>query len=117
MESSAAGGDMSQSGRLTHVTLKFAGEVWTRMQMGHLDFAFEGQTLGELLQCLVSRYPLRDLIFDAYGQLDRRFRVILNGRFSYLVGGMDAPVHEGDMVVVMGPYHTMYEEEAWRQLG
>jgi len=89
---------------MTGVRLKFTGDVRTRMGTDRMDFAFEGTTLGELLEALFARHELRDLILDEAGSIRPWSRVVVNGRFSYLVGDMDAPVQDGDMIVLMRPY-------------
>jgi molybdopterin converting factor small subunit len=88
---------------MTQVMVKFTGEVWDRMGTGHVDFAFEGATLGALLDCLLTRYNLRDLLFDENGKIRFRSRITVNGRFSDTLGGMETPVHDGDTIVLMRP--------------
>lgn len=88
---------------MTMVTVKFTGEVWDRMGTGHIDFAFEGTTLGALLDSLFARYNVRDLLLADDGKIRFRSRITVNGRFSDTLGGMDTPVHDGDTVVLMRP--------------
>ncbi len=88
---------------LTHVTLKFTGNVRERMGRDRMEFVFAGHTLGALLTDLFAQYDLRDLILEE-GKVRPWARVVVNGRFSYLVGNMEAPIHDGDMVVLMHPY-------------
>lgn len=88
---------------MTMVTVKFTGEVWDRMGTGHIDFAFEGTTLGALLDSLFARYDVRDLLLDDDGKIRFRSRITVNGRFSDTLGGMNTPVHDGDTVVLMRP--------------
>jgi sulfur-carrier protein len=91
-------------GDLTRVTLKFAGDVRTRMGVNRMEFSFEGSQLRELLEALFAHHDLRDLILDERGNVLPYTRVAVNGRFSYLIGDLDAPIQEGDMVVLMKPY-------------
>jgi molybdopterin synthase sulfur carrier subunit len=88
---------------LTHVTLKFTGNVRGRMGCDRMEFAFAGHTLGDLLNDLFAQYDLRDLILEE-GKVRPWARVAVNGRFSYLLGDMEVPIHDGDMVVLMHPY-------------
>ena len=88
---------------MTQVTVKFTGEVWDRMGTGHVDFAFEGTTLGALLDSLFTRYNVRDLLLDEDGRVRFRSRITVNGRFSDTLGGMDTPVRDGDTIVLMRP--------------
>ncbi len=89
---------------LTRVTLKFTGNVRGRMGRDRMEFAFTGHTLGALLDDLLAQYDLRDLILNEEGEVRPWARVVVNGRFSYLIGDMDAPIHDGDLVVLMHPY-------------
>lgn len=89
---------------MRQVTLKFTGHVRERMGVDRVDFSFQGDTLGDLLEALFQKYALRDLILDESGNILPYSRVVVNGRFSYLVGEMRAPVREGDMIVLIRPY-------------
>ena len=86
-------------GDLTKVTLKFTGDVRTRMGVNRMEFS-----LGDLLESLFAHHDLRDLILDDGGNVLPYTRVAVNGRFSYLIGDLDAPIQEGDLVVLMKPY-------------
>lgn len=88
---------------MTNVTLKFTGEVWARMQKYEMKFAFEGTTLGDLLNTLFARYNLRDLVLDAHGQFAFRSGILVNGRSAKYLGVFDAPIHPGDEVIIMRP--------------
>ena len=85
------------------VHLNFTGDVWARMRTGHLDYTFEGHTLGELLQALFAAHDFRDLILDAGGNVRFRSRIAVNGRFSDTLQGMSTPVEDGDTIVLMRP--------------
>jgi molybdopterin synthase sulfur carrier subunit len=91
-------------GDLTKVTLKFTGNVRTRMGVSRMEFSFEGSRLGDLFESLFAHHDLRDLILDEKGNILPYTRVAVNGRFSYLIGDLDAPIQEGDLVVLMKPY-------------
>jgi len=54
---------------VTQVKLKFTGDVRSRMRADRMDFAFEGSTLGELLEALFAVHNLRDLILDETGNI------------------------------------------------
>ena len=86
------------------VELKFTGNVRARMGADRVNFTFEGTTLGELLQALLHRFNLQDLLLDEDGNISPYARLAVNGRFSYLVGDLDAPIQNGDMVTLMHPY-------------
>lgn len=90
------------------VTVKVTGNVWGRLGVPKIEFPFEGENLGQLLEAFFAVYPARDLILDEQGKVLAWSRVVVNGRFSYLVGDMDAPVKPGDTVVLMRPYATAF---------
>ena len=85
------------------VHMHFTGDVWMRMGGGHMDFEFEGTTLGDLLDAFFARYPVRDLLLDEAGHIRFRSRIAVNGRFSDTVQQMQTPVSAGDTVVLMRP--------------
>jgi molybdopterin synthase sulfur carrier subunit len=91
-------------GGLTKVTLKFTGDVRTRMGVNRMEFSFEGSRLRDLLEALFAHHDLRDLILDEEGKVLPYARVAVNGRFSYLIGDLEAPIREGDLVVLTKPY-------------
>lgn len=88
---------------MVQVLVKFTGDVWMRMHGGQMAFAFEGDTLGQLLAALFARYELRDLLLDDRGSVRSRSRIAVNGRFSDTLQGMDTPVRSGDVIVLMRP--------------
>ena len=89
---------------MTAVTLKFTGDLRLQMGVDRMGFEFAGGTLGELLETLFLRHDLRELLLDQAGNIKPYSRVVINGRFSYLVGDMNAPVQECDLVVLIHPY-------------
>lgn len=88
---------------MVQVLVKFTGDVWMRMHRGQIEFAFEGDNLGQLLDALFARYALRDLLLDESGSVRFRSRIAVNGRFSDTLQGMQTPVHSGDVIVLMRP--------------
>jgi molybdopterin synthase sulfur carrier subunit len=96
------------TGELTRVTLKFTGKVWQRMGCSRMGFVFAGHTLGALLNELFAHYDLQDLILNEEGEVRPWTRVVVNGRFSYLIGDMDAPIHDGDLVVLIHQYAVAF---------
>lgn len=93
----------------TRVTLKFTGDVRQRMgSQDRIEFAFAGNTLGALLAEVFAQYDLRDLILNEQGEVRPWARVAVNGRFSYLVGNMEAPIREGDLVALIYPYSVAF---------
>jgi molybdopterin converting factor small subunit len=88
---------------MTEVTLKFTGEMWARAQIYRTEFAFEGTTLDDLLRAVFSRYNLRDLVLDADNRFVFRSGILVNGRSAKYLGGLAAPVQNGDEVIMMRP--------------
>lgn len=88
---------------MTKVTLKFTGLVWARTHLYRMDFAFEGKALRDLLEALFARYSLRDLVLDENEQFIFRSGVLVNGRSVKYLGGLNAPIRDGDEVIVMRP--------------
>jgi hypothetical protein len=88
---------------MTHVTLKFTGEMWARTQIYQTAFSFEGGSLAEFLRAIFSCYPVRDLVLDNNGQFVFRSGVLVNGRSARYLGGLAATIQNGDEVIVMRP--------------
>ncbi len=86
---------------LTRVTLKFTTHARERMGRDRLGFTFAGDTLRALLNDLCAQYDVGDLILDARGEVQSGLQVVINGRFAYLMGHLDAPIHDGDLVVLI----------------
>ena len=90
---------------MTHITLKFIGEFWGRVGFGHADFEFEGSTVREFLPALTQAHHVADLLLNPDGISTKPYsRLVVNGRFFELVGGLDAPIRDGDVVTLMRPY-------------
>ena len=89
---------------MTHITLKFIGEFWGRVGCGHADFDFEGSTARAFLSAVTRAYNVADLLLADETTIRPASRLVVNGRFHYLVGGLDAPIRDGDVVTLMRPY-------------
>ena len=89
---------------MTQVTLKFIGEFWGRVGFGHADFEFEGSTVREFLPAVTKAYNVADLLLADETTLRPTSRLVVNGRFHYLVGGLDAPIGDGDVVALIRPW-------------
>lgn len=77
---------------MTHITLKFTGEMWSRTGIGSTQLAFEGATLNELLRAVFRRFAVRDLTLDENDQFVFRSGILINGRSAKFVGGLAAPI-------------------------
>ncbi len=90
---------------MTHITLKFIGEFWGRVGFGHADFEFDGNTVREFLPAVTQAYNVGDLLLNQDGVSTKPYsRLVVNGRFFELVGGLDAAIRNGDVVTLMRPY-------------
>lgn len=92
------GGGVSSEG-CKNVTLKFGGELFTRMKGQTLEFEFVGNTLRELVSVLAKEYDLADLLMD--GDTPKPYlQMMINGRLWYAVGGWDAVIESGSTVAL-----------------
>ncbi|MBI5303660.1 MAG: hypothetical protein HY868_16105 [Chloroflexi bacterium] len=92
---------------MTQVTLKFTGEVWSRVNTYQMGFAFEGRNLGDLLNAFFVQHRVRDLLLDEHDKIIPWSRVIVNGKFSETMGDLAIPIHNGDEVVLVRPFVLM----------
>ncbi len=93
---------------MAQVTLKFTGNVHTRMGAFGLDYSFEGSRLGDLLNSVTASYNVRDLLLDDRGRIKPHARVLVNGRFAEVLQGLDTPVRDGDTIVLIHPYAVAF---------
>ncbi len=93
---------------MADVRLKFTGNVYRRMGTFEMRFAFQGSKLRDLLDAFFARYNLRDLLLDDDGRVAPYARLVVNGRFSEWIGELDAPVRDGDTVVLIHPYAVAF---------
>jgi molybdopterin converting factor small subunit len=56
-----------------------------------------------LLKAVLARYNLRDLVLDENEQFIFRSGVLVNGRSAKYLGGLAAPIQNGDEVIIMRP--------------
>ncbi|CAN5222282.1 sulfur carrier protein CysO [soil metagenome] len=62
----------------------------------------QGETVGEVLQHLLSQHPvLSDQLLTPEGQLNRFVNVYLNGQDIRYLGELDTPVGERDTLIVL----------------
>lgn len=67
------------------------------------EFAFKGRTLAQFLPALVEQFEIEDLLLEN-GELRTNVRVIIDGRYSYLLGGLEAEIPDGATVVLVYSY-------------
>ena len=96
------GGGANQN-ELTHTLLKFADHFRMRMGFSTTEFNFEGNTLSEFIPAVLGQFDIADLLMEN-GELRSNVRVVVDGRFSYTIGGSDAYIPDGAMVVLLHSY-------------
>lgn len=95
---------MSEGARtVTTVTLKAASHFRARLGLREIEFQFPGQTLRDLVAELRRRFEIDDLLLEG-GEIRPYVRVVIDGRYSSLLGGWDAQVPNGATVVFLGSY-------------
>lgn len=92
-------GGGSGQGDPTRVTLKLTSHFRARVGLFETDFEFKGNTLRQFIPALLGKYDIEDLLMEA-GELRSNIRVVINGRYSGLLGGFDAPIPDGATVVL-----------------
>jgi adenylyltransferase/sulfurtransferase len=69
---------------------------------GQTEVALEGETVGEVMDGLVSRYPtLRPHLFNGEGQLRPFVNLFLNEDNVKDLQGMDTPLQAGDRLLLI----------------
>jgi sulfur-carrier protein len=69
---------------------------------GMSEVQVEGSTVGEILSGLAGQHPdTRGQLFADDGELNRFVNVYVNDEDVRFLGGLDAPVADGDQVVVL----------------
>ncbi len=66
------------------------------------EFPVEGETVAELLDNILARYPsLKTHLFDSNGDLRRHFNIFVNGTHLRELNGMNTVLGENDKVILM----------------
>lgn len=93
--------------RLTHVTVKFTGSFRKPAGQPQIEFSFEGETLRAFIHALDREFNFGDLLLD-HDELSSRVLVVINGRYSYLLGGWEAHIPEGALIVLLRSHKLAY---------
>ncbi len=93
--------------KITRITLKFTSHF--RKRVGHplIEYAFEGNSLRQLIPALLEQYEIDDLMMKD-GERRSNVRVVIDGRYSYLVGGPDAHIPDGAIVALVFAWGGRY---------
>ena len=95
--------------RSAKITVRFAGDFYSRVDRASHELDFEGRTLRELIDFVMERFDIRDL-FMHEGKIRPYVQVVIDGRLAYTVGGLDAQIHTGATVtffVFRGAFHPV----------
>lgn len=66
------------------------------------QFSVEGESVAELLDNILARYPtLKTHLFDSNGELRRHFNIFVNDVHLRELNGMDTVLKEDDKVILM----------------
>ena len=92
-------GDGVSGDDLTRVALRFTTDLRARVGQNEVEFAYKGNTLRELMKAIADQFDVADLLI-AGEELRPYVQVVINGRFSYTVGGLEAEIPDGASVVL-----------------
>jgi molybdopterin synthase sulfur carrier subunit len=90
---------------LTRATVKFTGHIRTQVGVVQTEIAFKGNTLRQFIPVIIQNFDIADMLMKG-DELKPSIRVVINGRLSDLIGGWDAPIPDGSMVVLI---HANYK--------
>jgi sulfur-carrier protein len=66
------------------------------------EFAITGNTVAELIDNVVARYPaLKPHLFESGGKLRRHFNIFVNGEHIRELNGLDTALKEDDKIILM----------------
>ena len=67
-----------------------------------IEFPVAGNTVAELLDNLIMRYPtLKPHLFESNGNLRRHFNIFVNGEHIRELGGLDTALKGDDKIILM----------------
>jgi molybdopterin converting factor small subunit len=89
---------------MVHVTLKFMSIARERAGTRGLEFDSAERKLRGLLNEIMDRYHIADIIFADNREIRPWARVLVNGRSHEFLGGLDIDLHHGDRIAVIYPY-------------
>jgi len=96
-------GGGSVDDEITQVRLKFANHFRARIGKSEVMFSFPGTTLRDFVEALLREYEVSDLLLQGE-ELKPHARIVINGRFSDVLGGWEAKIAEGSTIVLLQSY-------------
>lgn len=85
---------------LTRVSLRFTTDLRERLGQRCAEFTYEGKTVRDLLIAVSQQFDVSDLLMAGEEPLPF-VQVIINGRLSYCVGGLDAWIPDRAIVTLI----------------
>ncbi len=92
---------------MVRVSVKFMSVVRLRAGTGEAEFSSSSNRLGDVVQEIVEKYHIADLIFTSGEKVRPWARILVNGRSQEFVGGLDSRLSDGDRIALVFsfPYH------------
>ena len=89
---------------MVRVTVRFMGIARLRAGTRDVELSFQSNRLRDVIQEIVRRYGVADIILTEEGEVRPWARVFVNGRSQELLGGLDTSLSEGDRIALAFPY-------------
>jgi molybdopterin converting factor small subunit len=89
---------------MVRIIVKFLSILHQRAGTGRIEIIASVPNLRTILDEVVERYGIRDVIFTDTGEIKPWARVLVNGRSHEFVGGLDNIIHDGDTIALVYPY-------------
>ena len=89
---------------MVKIRVKFMSIARQRAGVGAIEFSSPASKLGDMLDVIVQKYRLRDLILTETGEVRPWARVLVNGRSHDFLGGLSLKLRDGDDVALIYPY-------------
>ncbi len=101
------GGSGKDEDDLTHCTIKFTSHFRKRLGIRQTGFTFTGSTMRQFIPALLEQFEVEDLMIKD-GEPRPNVRVVIDGRYSYLLGGLDAHIPDGATVALVYSWGGRY---------
>lgn len=89
---------------MVRVTVRFLSIARLRAGTSGAELSFSENKLGDVVQEIVKRYDIADIILTEDGEVRPWARVLVNGRSQEFLGGLDTRLAEGDRIALIYPY-------------
>jgi molybdopterin converting factor small subunit len=89
---------------MVKITVKFISIARQRAGTGRVELTVASPKLRIVVNDIVNKYHIKDLILAESGDIKPWARVLVNGRSQDFVGGLDIELHDGDTLALVYPY-------------